>query len=192
MCYHYRLIYGECNHSSFLHLASPCALERALDAGLVDLGCGFMWSHPLKTMRLHEALCPDCTAKKEKMHKTVGSIKEKLRKLGEDMERRTKKSRSSLESVQTDASDVTLRSIPESLEDGTPDSSVLEQEAEVVKTEGETACSFPSGPDAGEDEKLGEVSDSIADVTFTKNEYFVGGTSLSCTTLMTRDGVVLF
>lgn len=150
-----------------------------------------MWSHPLKTLRIHEALCPDCTAKKERMHKTVDSIKEKLRKLGEDMERRTKKSRSSLESVETEASGVMLGSIPEGTEEGTPESSVLELEGEVVKQEGRTAPSTGSGP-VGEKEVVDEGSHSVVDITFAKNEYFVGGTSLSSTTLMTHDGVVLF
>jgi sugar lactone lactonase YvrE len=131
-------------------------------------------------------------AKKEKMHKTVGSIKEKLKKLGEDMERRMKKSRSSMESVETDASGVTLSSIGEGMGDGTPDSSVLEQEGEVVTTAGGTARLSGFSPDAGKKEELDEVPESTSEVTFTKNEYFVGGTSLSSTTLMTHDGVVLF
>jgi hypothetical protein len=183
------MIYGLCNHSAWLGMAAPCALERAFDSGLVNVGCGFMWSHPLKTSRLG-IMCPACLEKKAKLESTVVKIKERLQSLNENMARRTaKKSRLSSTSMaeagsETSESESSKTGSEEERErEGTPESSnPSDPGVEISKTE----------PDSGESSASEEPAEPPADVSFKRNEFYTGGTSLSSTTLITQSGIILF
>lgn len=87
MCYHHRILYGECNHSAWLAKVRSCEIERGFEAGLTNEGCGWMFAHPLKTTRLSRP-CPDCDKKKTWSAAKLGRIKALLKSLQEDMARR--------------------------------------------------------------------------------------------------------
>ena len=85
MCFHKRLIFPTCNHSAFLFLTRPCAVEQAFARGEVDVGCSSVWSHGYDTIRVSGLICPQCAERKAKEDVRVGEVKERLRGLREKL-----------------------------------------------------------------------------------------------------------
>lgn len=186
------MIYGLCNHSAWLGMAAPCALERAFDSGLVNVGCGFMWSHPLKTNRLG-IMCPACLEKKAKMESTVVKIKERLQSLNENMARRTaKKSRPSTDGSTSMAKAGSETSESESSHTGSEEEREREGTPESSNPSDPGLETSKMEPNTGESSASEEPVEPPPDVSFKRNEFYTGGTSLSSTTLMTHSGIILF
>jgi hypothetical protein len=78
MCYQKRLVYGACNHSAPLGLASTCADAKACEGPRV---------HPIKTIRVDQ-MCPACRDKKAKVDNRLTTFAEKVRRLREGLAKR--------------------------------------------------------------------------------------------------------
>jgi hypothetical protein len=155
MCYQSRLVYGLCNHSASLGLVTSwLGLEIRCPDGE---DCDGARIHPLKTLRV-ELMCPSCTEKKSKCDSSFAEVRDRLKKLREELARR------GFEAKETD---------------GKHEKNTEQEEVPTENNLGLGNSQEPSSPTADTPAK---------EQLTKRNDMFVGGVCLSSTTLETVSG----
>src|SRR4051812_44532984 len=89
MCFHWRVVYG-CHHHRWGAIYRPCEIEESFEDGSIDIGCSQMWSHGMCTIQVHKD-CKLCAKGKTEADAKLVTVKERIRKLRENLDARVKK-----------------------------------------------------------------------------------------------------
>jgi len=87
MCVHKRTLYAGCMCSDWGVKVQSCKVEMDFLSGELACSCVTRWSHGLHTRKI-DAVCPDCSRRRNRTDKTLEDVKEVLRNLRENVEGR--------------------------------------------------------------------------------------------------------